>query len=823
MIERKTKSEAIRLIRVHAMLRNACQLFVVLIFCLLSFDIMSQNAPPPAPPGAPVTPAAPADSSGTIIVEESASEDEAPPAPKYGPNGELLIRVNFISTPIERVVADISKKSGASIISRGKTAGQRVSVNAKDESVERVLDKLTNSQSNWLWTKAQGKSNTYEIWDSDSYKLEVLPKMVRQKVFQPREIPAEEVNKAIQPMLTEGIGTSSFDPRSNKVIVTDLPRVLELIQRMLDQIDVKLYTRVFYIEHADVNSIAEKLGNVKSSAAPAPEVDERTRQIIVKDRLEIVSQMASLVETLDIGPEMRVYDLNNIGIENEHVEDLEDAISELVTEGAYYKINSAAAKLIVQDVPSVHEKIEAVLAAFDQPQKQVNVEMEVVETYLEEGFEYSVDYNFSNDLFAAALDGLLSGVPYGSGVKTDGNLGFLNISHEFPAASGGSSGLDINYLSSHWFIKLHALQEDGKARVLQQPRVLVKNKDTVIFRVGNRLPYMTGGYGSTYNSSTGTYTNSGGNVQFIDDGLELEVTPIISNNGMIEIDLTVNNRKAELKTITYQSQDNTAPQTKTQELGTTLLIPSGETRVVGGLIQESEAETHGGIPYLVKIPKIGPLLFGKVSKPRTDNLRKNLLIFITPTVVVDKPGDLLKYQGRVIQAREKDFDKLETSLADASASFENTPSDMTPNQVPLPFWDNDTYSTDYVSNASTTTEKPDNAQPTWPTDSSDSSESIDDYKSEISFEDLPHVIVDDGVTTGALASIEPTIKGPSGNLTSTDSPNSSNYNNQSFRPGNVRPSQNADQRSGSVDSNIRNVRFGSTRGFAGSPSRETRR
>ena len=53
-----------------------------------------------------------------------------------------------------------------------------------------------------------------------------------------------------------------------------------------------------------------------------------------------------------------------------------------------------------------------------------------------------------------------------------------------------------------------------------------------------------------------TNNNSGGNVQFIDDGLELEVTPVISNNGIIEIDLTVNNRIASLEKIVYQNQQN---------------------------------------------------------------------------------------------------------------------------------------------------------------------------------------------------------------------------------------------------------------------------
>ncbi|MDD4278222.1 MAG: secretin N-terminal domain-containing protein [Candidatus Sumerlaeales bacterium] len=756
----------------HYLFSIAISLLLLLIGSLQQ-DAIAQDAPAPPPAAAPAAApenaaAAPA-TAGSIVVEDAASapSEDTPPAPKYGPNGELLISVNFISTPIERVVADISKKSQASVIGRGKTAGQRVSVNARNESVERVLDKLVNSQANWLWQKTKGRSNSYEIWDTESYKVEVLPKEVRQKVFQPRDIPAEEVNKAIAGMLTEGIGTSSFDPRSNKVIVTDLPTVLEIIQRLIDQIDVKLYTRVFSIEHADVNTIAEKLTNLKSAAAPNPEVDERTRQIIVRDRLEIVSQMASLVETLDIGPEMRVYDLNNIGVESEHNEAIQEAVEELITEGAYLKINEASARMIVQDVPSVHEKIEAVLAAFDQPQKQVNVEMEVVETYLQEGFEYSIDYNFSQDMFASVLDGLIT-VPQGKSTDSNSILGYRNLSQEFPYASGGSTGLDVNHLSSHWFIKLHALQQDGKARILQQPRVLIKNKNTVTFRVGNRLPYMTGGYGSGYTNSSGQWVNSsGGNVQFIDDGLELEVTPTITNNGMIEIDVTVNNRKATLTTIKYQGDENTAPETKTQELGTTLMVPSGETRVIGGLITETEAEARGGIPYLYKIPKIGPLLFGSVKKPLSDNMRKNLLIFITPTVVVDKPGDLMRYKGRVLSGENEDISAELAPYADSLNGYTET--DVVPMQVPMQF-----DSSQQDDTGMTSTDVPTSNEKEWSPDenslkSIDSSESIDDFQSGASsFESLPRVNVADGSTSGALSAYQSAIKGPSGSLTSTD-------------------------------------------------------
>ena len=375
------------------------------------------ESPPPVDAAAAAVPApAPADAD----LSAAPAMGAAPMAVSSAASGATdLISVAFSQTKVETVVAKISEKSGKSIVAKGKTLGQPVTLIVKNQPLEFVLDQIANQKPNWLWIKGDSPGS-YEIWDQESYRAEVLPRKVRQKVFVPREITAEEAFKAIQGVMTPNIGTASFDARSNKVIVTDQPEVLELVQRLIEQIDVKFITRVFYIAHADVQGIVDKLTNIKSPAAPAIEFDLKTHLIIVRDRLEIIRQMELLVETLDIGPEMRVYDLNNIGFEGADKSELEEAIQQVLTPDAYYKINTQSGKLIVEDIPEVQEKIEKILKAFDQPPKQVMIQCEIIATQFSEGFNYSIDWTVSGDLFSSVIDGLTGrGVSAGTGTGVD--------------------------------------------------------------------------------------------------------------------------------------------------------------------------------------------------------------------------------------------------------------------------------------------------------------------------------------------------------------------------------------------------------------------
>lgn len=220
------------------------------------------------------------------------------------------INLSFSGTPLPMVLARLSQVSQCEIRARGKLSEQRVTLLARNQKLEQVLNQLTAQILGAVVRHVTEPAELYEIWDQESYRQEVLPTLARQKVFVPHEILAEDAFKAIQGILTPGLGSATFDARSNKLFVTDLPEVLMLAQQLIAQIDVSFATRVFHIRRNDMDGIVEQISQLKSPAAPEPEVDERTHQIIVRDRLEVIRKMELLVDTLDDSPRhapLRVY------------------------------------------------------------------------------------------------------------------------------------------------------------------------------------------------------------------------------------------------------------------------------------------------------------------------------------------------------------------------------------------------------------------------------------------------------------------------------------------------------------------------------------
>lgn len=223
----------------------------------------------------------------------------APGASSETATTQPLISLSLGTAEVELLLEKLEQQSGARISAQGKVPGQQVdSFSIRNSTLDEALRKLADSR-NWVLHQP-ATPNTYELWDEESFKRIMRPRLQRERVFRVKNISAEEGAKAVAGVLTPDMGGAVFDSRANKVIVHDVPYVLDLAGRLLEQIDVAYVTRVFTVAHADTEHLSKILKSVKSSAAPDPIADNRTRQIIVEDRLEKIRKMEILVQTLDI-------------------------------------------------------------------------------------------------------------------------------------------------------------------------------------------------------------------------------------------------------------------------------------------------------------------------------------------------------------------------------------------------------------------------------------------------------------------------------------------------------------------------------------------
>jgi len=202
------------------------------------------------------------------------------------------------------------------------------------------------------------------------------------------------------------------------------------------------------------------------------------------------------------------------------------------------------------------------------------------------------------------------------------------------ALSGGFSYIS-RYDNSLEFA-MSALANNSTAKVLQTPRVQTSHAVPATFFNGEQVPYQGsssyGGYGG-YGSYGGYGGGYGGYTQFLNVGITLDVTPYITPDDLVvmEIQQTISELDGFIDMGGGQ-QGGTgmkAPQTTEREAASTISVKDGDTILLGGFIRNSKTGTESGVPLLKDIP-----LFGNLFKSRSNtNKRSELLVLIRPTIL----------------------------------------------------------------------------------------------------------------------------------------------------------------------------------------------
>lgn len=275
--------------------------------------------------------------------------------------------------------------------------------------------------------------------------------------------------------------------------------------------------------------------------------------------------------------------------------------------------------LFVTDVPSVLEQVAAMIAKLDVPIRQVMIEARMVEATDTWGRSLGVrlGINGENANNAGAQLGSVNGdtirVGFGSNNTTMYNLSAPTLTNtDFnPAAlavSIFSSGA-ARFLT----LEISALEADGKGKVISSPRVVTADQTKAIIEQGLNLPYLVA-------SSSGATA-----VQFQKATLKLEVTPQITPEGSVIMDVDITNDQIDRATVAGYAIN-------TKHIQTNVLVENGGTVVIGGIYTVNETDNVSKVPLLGDIPVVGNLF-----KSRTKEASKReMLVFLTPKIVTER-------------------------------------------------------------------------------------------------------------------------------------------------------------------------------------------
>jgi type IV pilus assembly protein PilQ len=258
--------------------------------------------------------------------------------------------------------------------------------------------------------------------------------------------------------------------------------------------------------------------------------------------------------------------------------------------------------LLVKDTALNLEEIRAIIRKLDKPIKQVMIEARIV----------IANNDFSRDLgvkLNAKIDFGSGGTDNGSGTP---NVGAGGVGIDLPVANpAGTLSLLIGNSEKHLLnLELSAMQREGKGEIVSSPRVITSDQTEATIMQGVEIPYQQA-------SSSGAT-----NVEFKEAVLKLTVTPHITPDDRVRMDLTVN--KDSVGEIF-----NFVPSIDTREVKTTVLVDNGETVVLGGVYEAEKSHSESKVPLLGDLPLIGYLFKQEVKR----DLNTELLIFVTPKIL----------------------------------------------------------------------------------------------------------------------------------------------------------------------------------------------
>jgi type IV pilus assembly protein PilQ len=206
----------------------------------------------------------------------------------------------------------------------------------------------------------------------------------------------------------------------------------------------------------------------------------------------------------------------------------------------------------------------------------------------------------------------------GGSVSTSGS--FVNLPATTPIGGVGvpaTFAISIfNNLSNRFLnLEISALEADDKGRVVSSPRVVTADGKKALIKQGDQIPYQTC-------DKNGSCTTT-----FKDANLRLEVTPQITPEGAVIMDLDVSKDTKGVDTAA-------GPVISGKNVTTQVLVENGGTVVIGGIFEQTESTNETGVPWLRGLPVLGNLF---QTKSRTDK-KTELLVFVTPRIITEKTG-----------------------------------------------------------------------------------------------------------------------------------------------------------------------------------------
>ena len=354
--------------------------------------------------------------------------------------------------------------------------------------------------------------------------------------------------------------------------------------------------------HADLNLILDPnvTGKVNVSLKNVP-LDAALRMILQSNAC-IMQREGDILRVMKSQQTGEAVQSKQFQLKALALSDIQAQLPQFLSDGGKVVLHPQQNSFVVVDRPDVLATIEAFLASADAREQQVMIEAHLVEVGLDKRDQFGFSWNW--------LDGRL---------ETQSIRGTISQSL-LPEATQFRVGVS----NEHFNTIFQALQTHGNTNLLSSPTITTVNNKEAKVEITEDIPYIQATTTIDSGAGSGGTTTSTSTVEFVTVGVKLTVLPEIGNDNYIKMKVTPEVSEAPTR---YQG----VPVVKKRTADATVLVQSGQTLVMGGLIRENLSDTEYRVPILSSIPLLGNLF---KSKDKTIT-KVELLIFVKPLILTN--------------------------------------------------------------------------------------------------------------------------------------------------------------------------------------------
>ncbi|MCK4737464.1 MAG: hypothetical protein KAT10_02815 [Sulfurimonas sp.] len=447
---------------------------------------------------------------------------------------------------------------------------------------------------------------------------------------------------------------------SNTILITDYPRNIETIKKVLKDLDSnsKKLVKIFTIKHAELKKLHTKLLDITKSLINEKIETEKVK-IILDDNVNSIIVVASqkninileeLVKKLDIESNVS-HGVEIFSLKNSDAKSVLGSLNEIISKQVYpdpaLKPNVSMSEeinaIIVLGEPGIVKGIKLIIDELDKEKYQVYVQARIVE--INKNNTENIGFKYGLALGDVSSSGLYAMSANFGDAELTGYASEKIIDYLGDIGSGATGALALG-------ATLDFLETKGATKSISNPSILcVNNKESSIY-VGKTISIKSG---TTSNSASGL-TDS---FKREEVGLTLKIKPRVSSADKVTLDV-----EAILENV-LGTGANEQPETSKQEVKTQAILRHGESIIIGGLVKNYDTKSKSKIPFLGDIPWIGEMLFTSRS---TRSEEDNLVVILTPYIIEksDKLSQLQKDLGELAKIQReyniKVFEKIEKRL-----------------------------------------------------------------------------------------------------------------------------------------------------------------